>query len=54
VNVRFELYGKEFAILNDAKPDSVMLAEGSEVLVRMFDKIRSDRKAENKKTASKN
>jgi len=42
VNVRFDqLYGKEFAILNDAKPDSVMLAEGSEVLVRMFNKIRS-------------
>ena len=42
VNVRFgELYGKEFAFLNDAKPDSVMLAEGSEVLVRMFDKVRS-------------
>ena len=42
VNVRFgELYGKEFAFLNDAKPDSVMLSEGSEVVVRLFDKIHS-------------
>jgi len=40
INVRFgDLYGKEFNILNDAQPDSVMLAEGSEVAIRMYDKI---------------
>jgi len=40
LNVRFEeLYGKPFGVLNDAQPDSVMLAEGSKVTIRMFDRI---------------
>lgn len=41
VNVRFgELYGNAFGILNNAIPDSVMLAEGSPVSVFMHDRIR--------------
>lgn len=40
IDVRFgELYGTEFGILNSQQPDSVMLAEGSEILVRKADKI---------------
>jgi uncharacterized protein YqjF (DUF2071 family) len=34
-----DLYGKDFAFLNDAKPNSVFLAEGSEVLIRDGKKI---------------
>ncbi|MFW0715201.1 YqjF family protein [Pedobacter sp. N23S346] len=34
IDVNFQLnYGNDFAFLNDAKPDSVMLAEGSEIRV---------------------
>jgi hypothetical protein len=41
VNVRFrELYGYSFASLKDRQPDSVMLAEGSEVVVRSADRIK--------------
>ena len=40
VKVRFgDLYGAEFGILKDALPDSIMLAEGSKITVRMADKI---------------
>ena len=40
VKVRFdELYGRKFGVLNNVQPDSVMLAEGSKVSIRMFDKI---------------
>jgi hypothetical protein len=35
LNVRFrELYGADFAFLDDAIPSSVMLAEGSRISVR--------------------
>jgi uncharacterized protein len=35
VNVNFgEVYGRNFEFLNNRKPDSVMLAEGSEIIVR--------------------
>lgn len=41
VNVRFgELYGSAFASLKDQLPDSVMLAEGSGIIVRSAEKIR--------------
>jgi len=41
VNVRFrELYGYSFASLKDRQPDSVMLAEGSEIVVRSADRIK--------------
>jgi len=40
INADFEdLYGKDFAFLNDAKPNSVFLVEGSEVLIRDGKKI---------------
>jgi len=40
VNVRFgELYGEAFRILENARPDSVMLAEGSPIAVRGAAKI---------------
>jgi len=40
INVRFqELYGAEFSSLNSATPDSIMLAEGSKIIVRLSDKI---------------
>lgn len=40
VNVRFgDLYGAAFASLKDQLPDSIMLAEGSEIIVRSADKI---------------
>lgn len=34
-----EVYSKDFAILNFQKPDSVMLAEGSKIIVRSMRKI---------------
>lgn len=35
INVDFQkVYGQEFSFLNSVKPDSVMLAEGSEIIVR--------------------
>ena len=40
IKVRFgDLYGQEFNSLNDAQPDSVMLAEGSEVAIKLFNKF---------------
>jgi len=40
INVRFgELYGKEFNFLKSVRPDSIMLAEGSKIIVRLSDKI---------------
>ena len=42
VNVQFgELYGSEFGILKDQVPVSVMLAEGSEIIVRPANRIMS-------------
>ncbi len=35
-----KMYGSEFAYLNEYPPDSVMLAEGSEIIVRSAGKIR--------------
>jgi uncharacterized protein YqjF (DUF2071 family) len=35
-----DLYGHEFSFLNHQAPDSVMLAEGSEIIVRAANKIR--------------
>jgi len=41
VNVRFsELYGPAFGILNNAVPDSIMLAEGSSIKVRAANRIK--------------
>lgn len=41
INVRFgDLYGVEFGKLKDALPDSIMLAEGSEIAVRIAARIR--------------
>jgi uncharacterized protein YqjF (DUF2071 family) len=41
INARFgDLYGLEFAGLANTMPDSVMLAEGSEIAVRVADKIK--------------
>ena len=41
INVRFEnLYGKDFNFLNEQKPDSFMLAEGSEIIVRSSKRIK--------------
>ena len=34
-----ELYGKQFAFLSEKKPFSVMLAEGSEILIRSGNKV---------------
>lgn len=40
IEVDFEkLYGKEFSFLNFQKPDTIMLAEGSEISVRSMTKI---------------
>lgn len=40
ISVRFQdLYGAEFGFLNSARPDSIMLAEGSKIIVRLSDKI---------------
>lgn len=40
INVAFDkLYGKDFSNLNSRMPDSVMLAEGSEIIVRSKKKI---------------
>ncbi|MCZ8284761.1 MAG: DUF2071 domain-containing protein [Bacteroidia bacterium] len=42
VDIDFEgLYGQGFAALKDQKPHSVLLAEGSEILVRGGDRIRA-------------
>lgn len=41
INVRFgDLYGKEFSFLDSQKPDSIMLAEGSDIIVRSLNKIK--------------
>lgn len=41
VKVSFdELYGEQFRFLNNSEPDSIMLAEGSEVCVRSMNRIR--------------
>jgi uncharacterized protein YqjF (DUF2071 family) len=41
ITVRFgDLYGVEFGFLKDSLPDSVMLAEGSRIAVRVADKLR--------------
>lgn len=41
LNVRFgDLYGNEFGMLKDMLPDSVMLAEGSQIAVKSARKIR--------------
>ncbi len=41
IKVRFGLlYGQEFSILDTAIPDSIMLAEGSKVIVRKFEIIK--------------
>lgn len=40
IEVEFgKLYGEEFAFLNSKPPDSVMLAEGSEIIVRSMTRI---------------
>lgn len=41
IDVKFdELYGNDFAVLNALKPDSVMLAEGSEISVLLMNRIK--------------
>lgn len=41
VDVKFdELYGEDFSILNTSRPDTVMLAEGSEVSVLSMNRIK--------------
>lgn len=40
INVRFgDLYGSSFSFLSEAIPDSIMLAEGSQIIVRKAEKI---------------
>ena len=40
IKVRFDkIYGQEFEFLNMQRPDSIMLAEGSEICVRNMNKI---------------